>query len=100
MAVSVNVSNGGNSVLIAISGRFDIYTHLDLRNSYINEKTDATYTIDLSKTEYMDSSALGMLLLLRDFAGGDAANIVISGSSDSLNRNFSITSIEGLFTFI
>lgn len=99
MTVLVRVTNAGNSVLIAVSGRFDIHNHREFKNSYQKEKPGATYTIDLSKTEYMDSSALGMLLLLRSFAGNDAANIIISGSSEAFKKYFSVTNFDSLFLF-
>ena len=76
MAISGNVSDDGNSVVINISGRFDFNAHHDFRNIYRNEKSDAAYTIDMSGTEYIDSSALGMLLLLREHAGNERANMI------------------------
>ena len=40
----------------------------------------------LHKAEYIDSSALGMLLALRDYAGGEHADIkIINGSQDIRN---------------
>jgi len=98
MAISGNVSDDGNSVLITIDGRFDFNAHHDFRNIYRNEKTDSAYTIDMSKTDYIDSSALGMLLLLREHAGNESANITISGCSDDIKKIFAISNFEKLFT--
>jgi anti-anti-sigma factor len=98
MAISGTVSDGGSSVLINISGRFDFNAHHDFRNIYRNEKSDAVYTIDMSGTEYIDSSALGMLLLLREHAGNEGAKITISGCNDDIKKIFSISNFEKLFT--
>jgi anti-anti-sigma factor len=98
MAISGTVSDGGSSVLINISGRFDFNAHHDFRNVYRNEKSDAVYTIDMSGTEYIDSSALGMLLLLREHAGNEGAKITISGCNDDIKKIFSISNFEKLFT--
>jgi len=98
MAISGNVSDGGNSVLIKIDGRFDFNAHHDFRNVYRNEKSDAAYTIDMSSADYIDSSALGMLLLLREHAGNESANISISGCNDDIKKIFSISNFEKLFT--
>ena len=98
MAISGNVSDGGSSVLISINGRFDFNAHHDFRNVYRNEKSDAAYTIDMSGTDYIDSSALGMLLLLREHAGNESANISINGCNDDIKKIFAISNFEKLFT--
>ncbi len=98
MAISGNVSDGGNSVLISISGRFDFNAHHDFRNIYRNEKASATYNIDMSGTEYIDSSALGMLLLLREHAGNEGSKITITGCNADIKKIFSISNFEKLFT--
>jgi anti-anti-sigma factor len=98
MAISGSVSDGGNSVLIKINGRFDFNAHHDFRNVYRNEKSDSTYTIDMTGTDYIDSSALGMLLLLREHAGNESAKITITGCNDDIKKIFAISNFEKLFT--
>lgn len=97
MAISGEVGDGGGSVLIKITGRFDFNAHHDFRNIYRNEKAGAAYTIDMSGTEYIDSSALGMLLLLREHAGNESANITIDGCNDEIKKIFAISNFEKLF---
>jgi len=97
MAITGNVTDNGNLVEITINGRFDFNIHHDFRNIYRNEKPDATYTIDMSGTEYIDSSALGMLLLLREHAGNEGAKITINGCNDDIKKIFSISNFEKLF---
>lgn len=98
MAISGDVTDGGASVLIKITGRFDFNAHHDFRNVYRNEKPSAAYTIDMSGTEYIDSSALGMLLLLREHAGNESANISITGCNEDIKKIFAISNFEKLFT--
>ncbi len=98
MSISGNVSDDGNTVNISITGRFDFNSHHDFRNIYRNEKPDAAYIIDMSGTEYIDSSALGMLLLLREHAGNESANISINGCNDDIKKIFTISNFEKLFT--
>jgi len=98
MAISGNVGDGGSPVTISISGRFDFNAHHDFRNIYRNEKSDSAYIIDMSGTEYIDSSALGMLLLLREHAGNETANITIKGCNDDIKKIFAISNFEKLFT--
>lgn len=98
MSISTSVTDDGNSVYITVNGRFDLHLHSEFRGSYRNEEPAAFYTIDLSATDYIDSSALGMLLLLRGFAGGDQANISITGCSESIKNIFTLTSFSRLFS--
>jgi len=95
MAITGNSS--GDSVKIKITGRFDFNAHHDFRNIYRNEKSNAEYVIDMSGTEYIDSSALGMLLLLREHAGNETAKISISGCNSDIKKIFAISNFEKLF---
>lgn len=98
MAISSSVTDEGNSVLIGIVGKFDLYSHRDFRDCYLNEKPDAAYILDLSKTDSLDSSALGIILLLREFAGGENSNISIRGCNESIKKIFRFTSFDKLFS--
>lgn len=97
MAISGSVGGNGDSVEITITGRFDFNAHHDFRNIYRNEKSDAQYSIDMSGTDYIDSSALGMLMLLREHAGNEAAMITITGCNDDIKKIFAISNFEKLF---
>ena len=45
----------------------------------------------------MDSSALGMLLLLRDHAGGDNADIALMNISPDVRKILAISNFDKLF---
>ena len=99
MAVSRQISDDGSKLTIKISGRFDFSAHKDFRESYeeVGEKPEQ-FCVDLSSTEYLDSSALGMLLLLRDHAGGDAARVKIINCNPDVLKILRISNFEQLFT--
>jgi len=83
---------------ISIDGRFDFSKHADFRNAYEAAPEKVTsYDIDLSETSYLDSSALGMLLLLRDHVGGTDANIKISHCNDEVRKILEVSNFEQLF---
>ena len=98
MSISGNVSDDGASVDINITGRFDFNAHHDFRSIYRNEKSNAAYNINMSGTEYIDSSALGMLLLLREHAGNESARITITGCNEDIKKIFAISNFEKLFS--
>ncbi len=56
-----------------------------------------SYCVDLTDTIHLDSSALGMLLVLRDHAGGDQSSITIDNCSPEVKKIFAISSFEQLF---
>lgn len=98
MAINSTVSLDGSQLTISIQGRFDFSVHQDFRRSY--ESLDAppeAYYVDLRETTYLDSSALGMLLLLRDHAGGDSASVTIVNCKPDVRKILSISNFEQLF---
>lgn len=98
MAITTAVSNNGAELTIAIKGRFDFSSHQDFRGAYENlDAKPNRYIIDMQDTAYLDSSALGMLLLLRDHAGGDKAKIEIKNTSTDVRRILTISNFEQLF---
>ncbi len=53
--------------------------------------------VDLRKATYLDSSALGMLLLLRDHAGGDSSDIRVVNSNSDVRKILAISNFDKLF---
>lgn len=95
MAISANNSDG--KLKIVIDGRFDFSSHKEFRDAYRSAASDVSYIIDMGSTDYMDSSALGMLLLLREHAGGDKASIKITGCSSDIKKILTISNFHKLF---
>jgi anti-anti-sigma factor len=99
MAITSTVSADGTLVTIYIQGRFDFSSHQEFRNAYEKlAKTPKLFRVDLQGTSYLDSSALGMLLLLRDHAGGERAEIEIVNCSQDVKKILLISNFEQLFS--
>lgn len=98
MSVTCNVS--GNVVNIVVSGRFDFGSHKEFREAYRNTPSgsDNEFVIDLSSTEYVDSSALGMMLLLREHAGGDHARVSLKACRKEVKEILVVSNFDKLFT--
>lgn len=70
MSISAEKSNDGKSVTIAISGQFDFNVVQEFRNTYMNiDAGQSDVVLDMREAEYMDSSALGMLLNMKKYLG-------------------------------
>ena len=96
--MSVTSNMDGSTLTIAVSDKFDFSVHQDFRLSYEtkNPKPSA-FVVDLGNTTYLDSSALGMLLLLRDFAGENNGNIKIVNCNEDIKKILEISNFEQLF---
>jgi len=99
MSVTINVSNENSTATIKIDGRFDFSLHNDFRKSYKDVNLEnGEYTIDLGSTGYLDSSALGMLLLLKEHAESQSATVRLVNFNDEIKEILSIASFDKLFT--
>ena len=98
MSVVAEVSPDGKKLKISVKGRFDFGKHQEFRNSY--ERVDPepnSYELDLKETTYLDRSALGMLLLLRDHAGGDDSDIRVVNPNSDVRKILAISNFDKLF---
>jgi len=94
MSVSTSESDDGKTVTIKVDGRFDFSVHKDFRNAY-KDHNNTSYRVNLSETEYLDSSALGMLLLLKKHADN---NVVIEKPTDEIKRVLTIANFDKVFS--
>jgi anti-anti-sigma factor len=99
MSITSSLSDKGDVLTIVVQGRFDFSALQLFRNSYekISPKPNK-FIIDLRESDYLDSSALGMLLALRDYAGGDSANINIVNCNQDIKKILVITKLDELFS--
>ncbi|MGD8484533.1 MAG: STAS domain-containing protein [Thioalkalispiraceae bacterium] len=97
MPVSAKSLDDGKKVEINVQGRFDFNDHSAFRETYKTESPAAEYVIDMDRAEYLDSSALGMLLLLREHAGADKAKIQIINTPNEIMKIFKISNFDSLF---
>jgi len=90
------MSEDGQQLTISIKGRFDFAKHREFREAYEHRPLE-TVVVDLKEATYLDSSALGMLLLLRDDAGGDNADVRLVNSSSDVRKILAISNFDKLF---
>ncbi len=99
MPISAKLSDADDELIINVEGRFDFSAHQEFRSAYEDlARPPQHYAVDMTETTYLDSSALGMLLLLRDHAGGDHASIKIINCNDDVRKILVISNFGRLFT--
>jgi len=87
MAINTTVSEDGRNITISITGKFDFQFYDEFRSAYAETPgSGVSYEVNLAGAEYLDSSALGMLLLLREHAGGESSKIDITHVSENVRK--------------
>jgi HptB-dependent secretion and biofilm anti anti-sigma factor len=99
MAVDVNLNAEKQELKIRVSGKFDFGVHQDFRMA-TEKATDKVKTIvvDLGPTDYLDSTALGMLLVLREKVGDKKESVRITGARPEVKKILQIANFDKLFT--
>jgi anti-anti-sigma regulatory factor len=94
----VQFERTGDALQVQIVGPFRFDMHDALEQIYApNAPRYARYDIDLSQSPMVDSAALGMLLHLREHAGGDDTAIHIRGCCDAVLRVLQVTQFDRIF---
>jgi len=97
MTVTSELSPDKRQLTLLVEGRFDFAMHQAFRSAYESYPYDLNYVVDLRDTHYLDSSALGMLLLLRDHAGGERAQVRLINCTSDVFKILAISNFSKLF---
>jgi HptB-dependent secretion and biofilm anti anti-sigma factor len=98
MGVTSMVTREGQEVTIAVRGTFDFSVHKQFRSTYVDSSPSTLFTVDLRGADHLDSAALGMLLVLRKFAGGDDAQVRLINANPAVMRVLEIARFDRLFS--
>ncbi|WP_293266793.1 STAS domain-containing protein [Neptunomonas sp.] len=99
MPISSTVSNDKKRVMINITDRFDYGLHQSFRDSYRAVTSPGViYSLDLSQATYMDSSALGMVLLLKEHAEKQGGSVIISKPNPAVEKILKIANFDRFVT--
>lgn len=98
MTIRSALSADGQELTITIQGRFDFNTHQAFRDAYqLVHGSPGRFVVDLGGATYLDSSALGMLLLLRDHAGSEQSDIRLINCNADIRKVLSVSNFDQLF---
>lgn len=89
-----------NSAVIRLEGRFDFNAHREFRGAVdqaLSMPGVDSVTLEMNRVAYLDSSALGMLLMLRDKARSANRSVTLSGVSGSVRQVLDIANFGKLF---
>ncbi len=98
MSLTQNLSSDGSTFTIQIDGKFDFNLVQDFRAAYQQVGTNKPkLVVDLRNTEYMDSSALGMLLNMQKNLGDTVSSITISNCRPQIKKILQISRFDKKF---
>ena len=88
-------------VNLTLPSKFDYNYHKEFRESYKStDGKNSRYIIDMTHTNYIDSSGIGMLLLLRNHAGDEHADITIMGAKNDVKNSLINVNFDSLYTIL
>jgi HptB-dependent secretion and biofilm anti anti-sigma factor len=99
--MDINTRSTNQSATIGLSGRFDFHVNRPFREACeaaLKGPGIKELDIDLSRVDYMDSSALGMLLLIREYATANNQQMSLSGCKGTVKQILDIANFGRLFT--
>ena len=100
MASSVSSNVSDHKGVLSLSGRFDFSIHRDFRSNYeniLNAEGVKELDVNLNGVDYIDSSALGMLLLLREKAMEKRIQMKLLNPKDSVRQVLEVANFGRLF---
>ncbi len=94
----VSYSNSKDGHTISIDGDFVFELNRTFRSTYQQVPANQPVVVDLSKTPYIDSAGLGMLVRLHEHAGGKSGAVTIVGANEMLKKIFEVAKFDRMFT--
>lgn len=102
--METTVTTHGAQATIRLAGRFDFNAHREFRSAVDSVLAMAEVNeirVDLNNVDYLDSSALGMLLMVRDKAkSAGGRTVVIANAKAGVRHVLDIANFGKLFTMI
>lgn len=97
-----NVTVGDTNAVIRLEGRFDFNAHRDFREAAdtVLAGPATPIAVDFAGVDYVDSSALGMLLMLRDRARNAGRDVTLVACHGAVRQVLDIANFGKLFTIV
>jgi len=101
--MDIKISNMAENTLLTMTGRFDFNDHRLLKSTYdpiLQMDSVKRIEIDMAGIDYLDSSALGMLMLFRERAQAVGKTVVLSHPNTTVAEILDIANFKKLFTIL
>lgn len=98
--MTIDVRIWDHSGRISMSGTFDFKVHRDFKNAYMPLLDNAALReieIEMGKVEFMDSSALGMLMLLNERAKAVNKTVALVNATGLVSKLLEVANFSKIF---
>jgi len=102
MPISVNHDSSADEVTLMLGKNFDFNCVDEFRRAYENVEIEdkTSFVVDLRRTQYMDSSALGMLINMHKLWAGNNRIIKIINANVQIRKIFTISRFDKKFKIV
>jgi anti-sigma B factor antagonist len=100
--VELSVLPGAGATVVTAAGDLDIATSPELRR-YLHavlDEHDATLVVDVAAVQFIDSSALGVLVSVYQRLVGRGQKLILVSPHERLLRTFRLTALDQVFTIV
>ena len=96
----ITVSRSAREITINIRGQFVFCLHQQFRNAYLksDDREGMRFIVDMASVDYLDTSAIGMLLMMREEIGVTDDNISIVNVNDTVSKTLETVNMDRWFT--
>lgn len=83
---------------VKLTGDLDVYSEEDFK-SFIDEKikTDKDVVFDLNDLDYLDSTGLGMFMIVYNMQKENGKSVKVINAKENIKKLFKITDLTALF---
>ena len=99
MAMHIQVTD--HLARITMTGRFDFEVHRDFKNAYmtlLDKPAVREIEIEMSKVNYLDSAAMGMLMLLHERAKDAHKPVALLNASKEASQVMEVANFSKILT--
>jgi HptB-dependent secretion and biofilm anti anti-sigma factor len=100
--MNVSTATTGDQHKVTLSGRFDFSAHKEFRQGYdpvLGNAGVRSLVVDLSGVDYVDSAALGMLLLMQERATAANKQVVLLEPQGTAKQVLEVANFHKLCLF-
>lgn len=98
--MQITTQTTDSQITLSLQGRFDFHTHRDFRSAYeqaLENSQVREIVINLAGVDYLDSSALGMLLLLRERAESVGKTVALDKMQGTVKQVLDVANFDKIF---
>lgn len=94
-----SLNHHGGEYRLELSGNFTFSDNATFRTilSTLRDSGASALTVDMGGLEFIDSAALGMLLLLHDEASRKGVEVSVSGASGQIKQMLQLSNFDEIF---